>query len=278
MRSLISLACRFPGVRSLWNRFPVGSVPLRVDYGIWRRPHYAYGIYRAAALAAQYDSPGVSVIEFGVAGGNGLLTMAEHAAEISAHLHIKIDVVGFDSGSGMPNTTDPRDLPYAWQPGSLTMDEQALRAALGPARLELGPVEQTVLNAKFKYPVGFIAFDLDYYSSTMGAFAIFSRSTDTRLPRVFCYFDDIIHPVGAMLTEHVGELAAIATFNASNPSQKIGKLSNLNWTRPFSSAWHEQMYALHDFAHPFYAKAVDVGIRYRPASYRHRPEDRFLKK
>jgi hypothetical protein len=141
MRQLLTLACRIPGVRSVWNRFPVGSIPTRVDYGIWRRPHYAYGLYRAALLAAQYEAPGVTAIEFGVAGGNGLLTMAEHAAEIADHLHIKIDVVGFDSGAGMPASRDPRDLPYAWRSGSFAMDEQALRAALGSTRLLLGPVD-----------------------------------------------------------------------------------------------------------------------------------------
>jgi hypothetical protein len=119
---------------------------------------------------------------------------------------------------------------------------------------------------------------LDYYSSTLGALNLFSRSSETRLPRVYCYFDDIIHPVGAMITEHVGELAAIETFNRANDSQKIGKLSNLNWTRPLPSAWCEQMYALHDFAHPLYGKLVDVGVLYRPPSHRHRPEARFLKK
>jgi hypothetical protein len=278
MRSFITLACRVPGVRSLWTRFPVGSLPLRVDYGIWRRPHYAYGIYRAAQLAGQFQSPGVTVIEFGVAGGNGLLTMAEHAAEIAEHLQIKIEVIGFDSGSGMPATTDPRDLPYAWRSGSFAMDEHALRSALGSTRLILGPVEQTVMEAELHYPVGFIAFDLDYYTSTLGAMRIFSRPPDTRLPRVFCYFDDILYPVGAMLTEHVGELAAIETFNRNNESMKLGKLSHLNWTRPLPAAWCEQMYALHDFEHPLYSKLVDVGILYRPPSYRHRPEARFLRK
>jgi hypothetical protein len=60
------------------------------------------------------------------------------------------------------------------------------------------------------YPVGFVAFDLDYYSSTTVAFRVFEKE---HLPRVHCYFDDTIWPESAYHNEYIGELCAIREFN-----------------------------------------------------------------
>ena len=46
---------RIPGFRSLWLRFPIGSVATRVRYDVFDRPHYAYGVYSAADLAKSGD-------------------------------------------------------------------------------------------------------------------------------------------------------------------------------------------------------------------------------
>ena len=43
-------------------------------------------------------------------------------------------------------------------------------------------------------PIGFIAFDIDYYSSTVQSFRIFAAGPESRLPRVYCYFDDLVWP------------------------------------------------------------------------------------
>jgi hypothetical protein len=246
------MAARVPGGRTLWRRLPVGSVPLRVQYGIWNRPAYAYGVFEAASLARQLGLPGITAVEFGVAAGAGLVALEEHAAEISAHVGVEIEVVGFDGRVGMPAPTDVRDLPFVWDQGFYQMDETKLRGRLKRARLVLGMVAETVATTAFRLPVGFVSFDLDYYSSTMDALALFDRSEDTRLPRVLCYFDDVIVPERAFMCEHVGELAAIAEFNARHDGKKVGKIAHLNWTRPVQNAWCEQMYALHDFQHPLY--------------------------
>ena len=68
-----------PGARALWRRYPSIWVPTRVRYGIWSRPHYAYGVFAAAKLARRLGYSGVSAVEFGVAGGNGLLALEEIA-------------------------------------------------------------------------------------------------------------------------------------------------------------------------------------------------------
>jgi hypothetical protein len=257
--SLLRLACRVPGVRGAWSRFPVGSIPDRVMYGIWKRPHYAYGVYHAASLAKKLGLGGISVIEFGVAGGNGLIALENVASDMSDYFGVAIQVVGFDAGIGLPPSDDYRDLPHIWGEGDFKMDGAALRNRLrGATKLVLGPVKQTVpaFLSGLQWPVGFIAFDLDYYSSTMDAFQIFKGSTSSRLPRVYCYFDDLVWPEEACHNPYTGEYLAIREFNDLHNGQKICKLANLQWLQPHPAQWHEQMYVAHEFGHPLYTKKL----------------------
>ena len=56
-----------------------------------------------------------------------------------------------------------------WGEGFYQMDVgKRLRAKLKEARLILGDVEETIPSflPAIKHPIGFVAFDLDYYSST----------------------------------------------------------------------------------------------------------------
>ena len=100
---ILARLAQVPGVRSLWNRFPVGSVELRVRHGIFPRPHYAYGVFSAAQLAKSLGLPGISVVEFGVAGGRGLRALEKISALVEQDTGVRINVVGFDSGTGMPD-------------------------------------------------------------------------------------------------------------------------------------------------------------------------------
>jgi hypothetical protein len=252
---------KIPGVRSLWSRFPIGSVPTRVAYGIFRRPNYAYGVYSAAWLASRLNLPGISVIEFGVAAGSGLLALEHIAQLVAKELGIQIAVFGFDSGKGMPPPVDYRDLPYVWGEGFYSMDQQALRARLAPStELVIGDVRDTIpafLNRAGAPPVGFVSFDLDYYSSTMAAFQIFEAPDPARtLPRVYCYMDDIVWPKWACYNEFTGELRAIADFNAAHEFKKLCPEHLLQWMRPHAQAWNQQIYILHDFRHPHYCTNI----------------------
>jgi hypothetical protein len=134
------------------------------------------------------------------------------------------------------------------------MDEAALRQRLRTAKLVIGDVSKTVPEfvKSPSAPIGFISFDLDYYSSTAQAFRIFSGAASTRLPRVHCYFDDILWPERACYSEFTGEYLAIREFNEANQSKKIAKLPHLHWMRPLPAYWNEQVYVFHDFAHPDY--------------------------
>jgi hypothetical protein len=103
-------------------------------------------------------------------------------------------------------------------------------------------------------PIGFIAFDLDYYSSTMEAFRVLEGDAERMLPRVPCYFDDMF---GYGWTDFMGERAAIDEFNASHEQRKIGKIHGLRFELPaeeFQQGWHELLYVIHMFDHPRYAE------------------------
>ena len=54
---LLRQLTRIPGVRGLWAKYPVGSVSDRVRFGIWKRPHYAYGVNFAVSLAKSLGLP-----------------------------------------------------------------------------------------------------------------------------------------------------------------------------------------------------------------------------
>ena len=218
------------------------------------RPAYAWGVLQAAALGRALQLPRVSVLEFGVAGGRGLRALESIAADVERHIPVQIDVTGFDTGTGLPKPTDYRDHPNLFAEGGFRMDEPALRASLTRAQLVLGDVAATLQPwlATSPAPVGFVSWDLDYYSSTMAAFGLLDAAPSVLLPRIASYFDDIM---GLTFGDHVGERAAIADFNLTHDARKIspvyGLRHHLQW--PLSSAlWPEMIYLVHLFDHPRY--------------------------
>lgn len=253
-RKVLRQVIRLPGARLLWSKMPVGSLETRVFLGVGAKPMYTFGVYSAAALAKALGIVGISVVEFGVAGGQGLLALEKAAEEVEQHFGIAIDVFGFDTGVGMPAPNDYRDLPYVWGHGFYLMDVERLQTRLKRARLILGDVEETLAAflPGIKHPIGFVAFDLDYYSSTKKAFRVWEGLPDTRLPRVICYFDDIIWPERAYYNEYLGELCAIREYNLDHSQMKLCPIHMLRHTQANPSAWHDQIYVLHDFHHPLY--------------------------
>ena len=265
MEQVLQIATTRPEVRSIWRRYPVGSVELRTRYGIWPCPHYAYGVYAAAEEAAALGINHISVAELGVAGGNGLLALEEICRVLGDHFDMEIVVWGFDSGAGMPEPRDYRDLPHVWEQGFYKMDVAQLQKRIGPStRLVIGDVSTTIPETILDMDrLGFIAFDLDYYSSTVAAFSIFDGPTMTRLPRIYCYFDDTIFPEWACHNDGVGELLAISEFNERGDGRKIHPVHMLRWIRLHAEPWNEQMYVMHDFGHPDYPRNL---TRFRGAA------------
>jgi hypothetical protein len=94
------------------------------------RPQYAFGVKQAVYLASKLRHSKVSVIEFGVATGGGLLALETYATEFGRRAGIEVEVYGFDTGEGMPTASDYRDLGYVWKRGAYRMDIERLKAQL----------------------------------------------------------------------------------------------------------------------------------------------------
>lgn len=242
-------------VRQIIKRFHIGSLDFRLAMQALDRPEYAFGVKQAVYLATRLKLPAISVVEFGVAGGAGLIALEQYALEIGKAHAIEVEVYGFDLGTGLPAPSDYRDLGYVWKRGAYKMDADSLRQRLKGARLLLGDVAETVPRflAAPHAPVGFISFDLDFYSSTVNAFRIFDCPDEHLLPRIFCYFDDIVSDGHQLHCEEVGELLAIREFNqSSNRKSKLLACPILKSGTVFPALWEEQLRVYHRFEHRDY--------------------------
>jgi hypothetical protein len=220
---------------------------------------------QAAALANALGIPRISVIEFGVGTGGGLLAAEAHKKEIERSAGIGIDLFGFDLGSGLPAPVDYRDHPYHWQQGFFEMDVGGLRRKLKSAELVIGDVAQTIptfFETHAPSPIGAIFVDLDYYSSTSQALKLLDGDSVFFLPRIMMYFDDMIGPEMEIFHEFGGELLAIKEFNEGHADRKIAKHNGLWHKRRIPAKWNDQIFVFHDFTHDRYSDYVF------PASYR----------
>jgi hypothetical protein len=235
------------------------NYPKLIKLGAVERPNYAYIVYQASDLARRLGLSRISVLEFGVAGGRGLLNLEYHAKRVGEITGVKIDVYGFDTGEGLPPPLDYRDLPYIWQAAHFKMDQAVLRAKLDQAKLVLGLVADTVKSFVKEHdpaPIGAISFDLDYYSSTIDAFGILDTSPEHSLPRIFCYFDDIYSSDLGHVGPSVGVPLAIAEFNAADASRQLSQLTHLEFAYGPSRAWHRQIFSFANFKHPLHDQYI----------------------
>lgn len=212
--------------------------------------NYLIGVLRAADQALEEGVSKILAIEFGVAAGNGLLALQDIAEAVERETGVVIEVVGFDSGQGMPAVPfDYRDHTDWWIPQDYPMDVAGLRSRLLPrTRLILGPVAESVRHflQENEVLVGFVSFDLDYYSSTKDALPLLSGPRRRLLRRTPLYFDDIDFFFN---NKFAGELLAIDEFNATNDDVRIDRWRGIRKQRPFPEApWLDKMYVAHDIA------------------------------
>lgn len=189
------------------------------------RMHYAYCMYNAALEAKKLGYNSISVIEFGVAGGNGLVSIEFHAKEIERLLGIKLELYGFDSGIGLPPPSNIsrneiyKDLPHIFQDFDYKMDVDLLKSRLTKAKLVLGNIQETrhkFWNEFSPSPIAVMLIDVDRYSSTVPVLDMLKSECTNFLPRVYMYFDDLYADY-----EFQGELLAIKEFNSDNQFIKI---------------------------------------------------------
>jgi hypothetical protein len=204
--------------------------------------------------------PDVSVIELGVAGGGGLVSL-EHTSEVVESLvNIHIHVYGFDTGTGHPKPVDYRDQPNMWFEGQLPMKKEVVSSLLKRASLRLGLVRDTIPTfiAEEPAPVAFVSFDLDLYRSTHDAFTLFEAPYDCSLLRVISYFDDIM---GHTYNDFGGERLAISEFNGAHENRKLSPIYNLKDFVPgrfHNKRWWVEFFFAHFFEHPLYNEADSI--------------------
>jgi hypothetical protein len=224
------------------------SLATRAKWDLSARPQYLVATLFAAHQARAERIPEISVIEYGVAGGNGLVALQEEAQAVEQATGIAIRVYGFDAGpGGLPNFCgDYRDHPDIWRPGDYPMDVKSLEARLAPrTKLILGDIRERIERFREEFdpsPIGFMAVDVDLYSSAAAAL----RALDLCpiLQHVPLYFDDIdldgCH-------RWAGELLAIDEFNEKHADRKIDRWRGLKNKRPFPElAWIDRMFICHD--------------------------------
>jgi hypothetical protein len=238
-----------------------GDFRARERYGLIARANYLYGMLRAADVARYFGKKRVTVIEFGVASGAGLLNMVGLAPTIENETGVKLRIVGFDTGRGIPPVQGYKDHPELWNPGDFAMEDRntLLRKLAGRAEIIWGDIAETIGpftdGLDPSSPLGFISVDVDIYSAARAALRCLTSRPDKYTPAVSMYFDDVNF---FFANEWAGELAAIAEFNEEQKQRKIGRDRSLPGHRAVKAeGWYSSMYVCHVLDHEMRQKPRD---------------------
>ena len=225
------------------------------------RPHYETLMYESAKNAIKLGHRKIDVIELGVAGGNGIKSLLNYKKKIENILNIKINIIGFDSGSGLPTVNNKKDLPFFWKEGDYTnRNLNELEKINDNLRIYEGNISSTITDyiSHNSNKIGLILFDLDLYTSTKIFLDNITKLSENNLllPRVFCYFDDLFI-ADYHLDDTNGEPFAIKEFNDNNENLKLGKtFDHINdFKFPLAKG---QVYTLHDFNNSDYNKYIGI--------------------
>ena len=230
-----------------------GSFRKKVAFDLVLRPHHAYGLLEAATNAKDQGLKQITVLEFGVANGAGLMNMIAIAKKVEKTTGVSIKIIGFDTGKGMPEPIDFRDHPELYNTGDFPMNREALEQAIAEkATILYGNIEDTIsefaATVSKESPIGFISIDVDYYSSTLSVFKALTLPPNCFLPLTYLYFDDISQPNH---NQKCGELLAIKEFNAQQELRQIEYHPFFEKNRIFkNSNWTKQLYFFHVLDHP----------------------------
>jgi hypothetical protein len=224
------------------------SVDIRAKWDLSARPPYLMGVLFAAREARAQKIHEISVIEFGVASGNGLVALQNEAEAVEQATGVSIRVYGFDAGpGGLPSFCgDYRDHPDVWKPGDYAMDLAALQPKLAArTTLILGDVRETAEKFREDYdpsPIGFMSIDLDLYSSTVAALKVLDLCPILRHLAIYCDDIDV-----KLCHRWAGERLALAEFNEAHDNLKIDQWHGLRDRRPFPELpWINRMFLCHD--------------------------------
>ena len=244
---------------------------LQVKYKTFK-PHYDTILLESCKEAKKLGINNVSVFELGVAGGNGIIALEKYKKSIEKYLKIKIDIYGFDTGEGMPETNLKEDLVFVFKPGQFKIDKNLIAKKI-KSKIFYGDIKNTVNDFIKLNPskISCIFFDLDYYSSTKSFLNQINSLKKYLLPRVLCYFDDL-HVPEKYISNINGVPLAINEFNSLNSNCKLGSSVDhiLDFKFPLAKSL---VYVLHDFDNIDYNKFIghaygdDLGIKSKKINY-----------
>lgn len=225
------------------------------------RPHYESLIYETSKNAIKLGFKEIDVIELGVAGGNGIRSILKYKKKIEKIFDIKINIIGFDTGAGLPNSDLKEDLPYFWKQGDyrnnnvMNLEKEDVSIKIYEGNIS-STLDKYISDNKSR--IGLVFFDLDLYSSTKLFLDKIQELSQKKLllPRVFCYFDDLF-VADYILNDVNGEPLAIEEFNAQSKKIKLGKTFDHITDFKFPLA-KGQVYILHDFENDYYNKYIGI--------------------
>tara|TARA_Y100001960_G_scaffold167353_1_gene175797 strand:- start:1340 stop:2155 length:816 start_codon:yes stop_codon:yes gene_type:complete len=209
--------------------------PNKFDYldlikkGILPRPHYALGLLLAAQQAKDLGYKSVKIIELGCYNFDGIIDLEYFTNDIKEFLDIDFEIFGFTMKEGLPqNNENSFDRLYRWSIGDYPLISKKNYNNIKFSEIYFGDIKNTI--HKFKKdtienlkisPIGFIIFDLDYYTSTKIALSLLNMKEDFYIPRPYLYFDD-----HSFSSKYEGERKAIMEFNKIN-NYKISDIYEL---------------------------------------------------
>lgn len=248
-----------------------GGFRSKVAFDLVVRPQNAFAMLKMADYARRLGIKELTVVEFGVAAGAGLMNLAEVGERVTGETGVAFRIVGFDTGRGMPPPKDYRDHPELYQLGDYKMDEKALRARL-PSNVELiiGEVEETVSefmkSLTTESPLAYVCLDVDYYSSSLASLQVLAGEPGKYLPLTIVYLDDLEDD---MHNSNCGELAALKDIAPKISPRVIERHPFLRSYRLMKNArWVDHIFYYHVVDHPFRTRldprreSVDLGNAY----------------
>ena len=224
------------------------------------KPHYESVLYEGCLEAKKLGIDRVSVLELGVAGGNGIIALEKYKKKIEKVLDINIDIFGFDTGEGLPRTEDVNeDLPFFWKTDLYKIDKEALSKRIN-SKIFYGDVKDTVDDfvKTNKNKICCIFFDLDLYTSTKNFLNQIEKIEKHLLPRVLCYFDDVYVPEN-YITHFNGVFKAINEFNKKHSEYQLGTSVDHHKSFKFPLS-KTSMYTLHSLNNDLYKKFISSDI------------------
>ena len=190
---------------------------------------------KAFEIAKKEECKNIILFEFGVASGRGIKDMERIASQLREIYKINYEIIGFDSGEGLPKSQDYRDEPELYNEGDFPPQNLDINTLEPTTKVIYGPIKETIVDymesllPKLTKKIAYVSIDVDYYSSTMDSLNVLLGSPDKYLSKVVVYFDDI---VSEECSEFSGELLAINDFNKKdNKFRKIAKINLLKYHR-----------------------------------------------